>query len=275
MKILAVIGSSKNGNTSEIVKYFEKSLSKRINCDFEYLYLSDYKIDFCTGCHNCIFIGREKCPHYDSVKPIEDRLLAADGIVLATPGYMFSVTGIMKNFLDHVAYNCHRPIYFGKKAFLLSSCTKWQEKSVFTPMETWLSASGFKSAGKLYVEMLPFPLNEAELDKRRKAIDSAASNFAKELQKGPEIKPDFGSLSVFHAFRTLSKFAPNILKADFRYYTEKNAYHKDTKWFMPVKVPYIKHLMATFIERSIKKAVVKMTDPEKLKAADGGFRNKL
>ncbi|GAA0179573.1 hypothetical protein SH2C18_24170 [Clostridium sediminicola] len=95
MKLLAILGCSKNGNTTEIVKYFEKRLLE--NIEFEYLYLSDYKIDFCTGCHNCIFTGEKYCPHYLDVRKIEEKILNSDGLILASPGYMFSVTGIMKN----------------------------------------------------------------------------------------------------------------------------------------------------------------------------------
>jgi len=147
-KILAIMGSSKTGNTTELVKYFEKSIANYGNVDFEYLYLSDYGLPFCTGCHNCIYIGEEKCPHYNIVKEIEQKMLDSDAVILASPGYMYSVTGIMKNFLDHVAYNCHRPKYFGKKIMLISSCTKWLTKSVFTPMETWAGAAGFSNIEK-------------------------------------------------------------------------------------------------------------------------------
>jgi len=177
MKIIAVMSSSKSGNTTEIVNYFEKQLKVMTDVVFEYLYLSDYTIDFCVGCHNCIFFGEDKCPHHARVKPLEDILLAADGIVLASPGYMFSVTGRMKNFLDHVAYNCHRPKYFGKKAYLLSACTKWQESSVFKPLETWASGAGFTMTGKTYVEMLPFPLTEKILNKSKEKIREAAATF--------------------------------------------------------------------------------------------------
>ncbi|MCX7710655.1 MAG: flavodoxin family protein [Clostridia bacterium] len=275
MKILAIVGSSKSGNTTEVLKYFEKKLTEIIPCNFEYLYLSDYDIDFCTGCHNCIFIGEDRCPHFLVVKSIEDRMLSADAVILATPGYMFSVTGIMKNFLDHVAYNCHRPKYFGRKAFLISSCTKWQEKSVFAPMQTWLGGAGFKFAGKLYVEMLPFPLSEKELDKRRTAISKAASAFAKELQHPQEIKPDFGGLMIFHAFRTLSKIAPNILRADYQYFSDKEAYKAETRWYIPTKVSYFKHQMANFMEKRLEKSVLKMIDPSKLNPQGIGFKNML
>ena len=275
MKIIAIMGSSKNGNTTEVVNYFEKKLTKKLACDFEYLYLSDLPIDFCVGCHNCIFIGEDKCPQYRTVKLIEDKILSADAIILATPGYMFSVTGIMKNFLDHVAYNCHRPKYFGKKAFLISSCTKWQEKSVFTPMQTWVSAAGFKLVGKIFVEMLPFPLTEPELAKKRLAIDKAAVQFSKGLQQKQAPKADLGSLMVFHAFRTLCKMAPNILKADSTYFNNINAYHQDTKWYIPTKVSPIHHRFACFMEKQIKKTVSNMIDPVRLNNGKNDFKNKL
>ncbi len=57
MKIIAVMSSSKSGNTTEIVNYFEKQLKVMTDVVFEYLYLSDYTIDFCVGCHNCISLS--------------------------------------------------------------------------------------------------------------------------------------------------------------------------------------------------------------------------
>lgn len=99
------------------------------------LYLSDFHLPFCTGCHNCIFIMEDKCPHDRIVKDVKDRILGSESVILATPGYMFSVQGKMENLLDHVAYNLHRPKYFKKPIFLLSGCSRWQRKGVFIPME--------------------------------------------------------------------------------------------------------------------------------------------
>lgn len=275
MKILAIIGSTKVGNTSEAVRYFQQKITEKGKVDVEYLYLSDYNLEFCTGCHNCITIGEETCPHFQTVKLIEDKIIESDALILATPGYMFSVTGIMKNFLDHVAYNCHRPKYFGKKAFLISSCTKWQEKSVFAPMETWLSASGFNLVGKVYVEMLPLPMSGSQIDKTRKKLESAATKFYSELHKSEELKPDFGGIVIFYAFRTLCKIAPQILKADYKYFSDRNAYDKETKWYVPAKIPFLKHKIATFIERKMEKDISKLVDMDKLKDSSGIYRNKL
>lgn len=275
MKILVIMGSSKNGNTTEIVKYFERKLTEYVSCDFEYLYLNDYNIDFCTGCHNCILTGEDKCPHYLHVKAIEEKMLYSDATILASPGYMFSVTGIMKNFLDHIAYNCHRPKYFGKKAFLISSCTKWQEKSVFTPLKTWVLGAGFTFAGKVYIEMPPLPLNEKALNKIRKKLEKAVAKFHAMLQKSKYTKPNFADIIIFYVLRTLCKTAPKILKADYEYFSTKKAYEKNVKWYIPVKISRLKHKFATFLEKRVEKGILKMLDHEKLKKQECGFRNKL
>ena len=188
---------------------------------------------------------------------------------------MFSVSGLMKNFLDHVAYNCHRPKYFRKKAYLISSCTKWQEKTVFTPMETWASGAGFLIAGKLYIEMLPFPLNEIELDKKRKKIKKAANDYYKKISNKNKINVDIGSVIIHHVFRTLSKIAPGILKADYKYFSKNKAYEKKDIWYIPAKVSFLKYRFAHFIERIIEKEVSKIVDHEKMLNHDGEYRNRL
>ncbi len=273
MKILFITGSSKNGNTTEIIKYFKSKLKG--DYQIEDLYLSDYPVDFCIGCHNCIMLGEEKCPHYDSVKKIEEKILESDITVLSSPGYMFSITGIMKNFLDHVAYNCHRPKYFGKKIFYIGNCTKWQNETLITPMSTWGSAAGFKSAGKLFVDMFPFPLTDKELNNRRKTIEKSVVKFEKNIMNN-EIKPDFGSLMVFRAFRTISQLVPGIMKADNLYMEKIGAYNPEKKWFINVKISLFKRIMADTIEKSMKKSIGSMIDKERLSSAKSGiFRNKL
>jgi multimeric flavodoxin WrbA len=276
MKVLAVMGSRRNGNTTEIVNFFEKELKGLdASLEFEYLYMADMDLPFCTGCHNCIFIGEDRCPHYRTVKVIEDRLLAADGVILATPGYMFSVQGYMKNFLDHVAYNCHRPKYFGKPIFFLSAATKWQMKSVFAPMETWGGGAGFRKAGKTFVEMYPFPASKKETQKKRAVLKEAAARYHKALlYKGP-IKPKFGDVMVFHAFRTLSDLFPTILQADRRYFEEKGAYRPGAKWYVPAKISPMTNVMARIAAGRMRKGITGMADMERARTINGHFRNKL
>lgn len=270
-KIAVVLGCRKNGNTEEIVNYFISSLEKYTAIEKDYIYLYDYSIPFCVGCHNCIFEGEEKCSASKIVKEIEEKILLADGIILASPGYMFSVTAIMKNFLDHVAYNCHRPKYFGKQVYILSSCTKWQKEGVFIPMETWASGAGASVVDKTFVDLLPFPQTEKELDKKRKIIEKASQTYAKALLSCSDVlEPKFGDFMIFNMFRMLSKLFPNILKADYRYYHEKIS--EEDKWHIKAKIKFFPYFMAKRMISPISKYIRKTTDFSKVASFK---RNKL
>lgn len=269
MKILAVMGSSKFGNTTEVVKYFLKSLSEQIEVETEYLYLADAGIEFCVGCHNCIMLGEKKCPHYRKVKLVEDKMMGAEVVILASPGYMFSVTGVMKNFLDHVAYNCHRPKYFNKKMILIGNFTKFQEKGVFIPMETWASGAGFDIAGKFFTDMMPFPLTEEVLNKKKKTIEKAAIKISKKLLANKPRRVKFGDVIIFHVFKTLCKIAPNILIADEEYFNGIKAYEKETKWYTPTKIPRLFNWVGNIMEKIVKRRVIAGTNMEELKNIKG------
>lgn len=275
MKIIALIGGSKFGNTTRVVKYFSERLIEKIGCEVEYVYPADYKIDFCVGCHNCILLGETKCPHHTQYAPIEKKLMEADGVILASPGYMFSVTGVLKNFLDHVAYNCHRPKYFNKKAYVLGNFTKWQKKSVFTPMENWLSGAGFEVCGKTFVDLLPLPLNNKEMDKKRVTLNKGADIFARRLQSDKSRRLKFGDVVIYHVFSVLSAIAPKVLKADSRFFNEINAYEKTSRWYITANVPGTVNLMGRIMRKMVHKQITGITDSKRLDEADGRVYNEL
>jgi multimeric flavodoxin WrbA len=57
----------------------------------------------CRGCLTCEEGGRERkgiCKIKDDMAEVYPKLLAADAIVLATPGYFEMLSGLLKNFLD-------------------------------------------------------------------------------------------------------------------------------------------------------------------------------
>lgn len=275
MKVLAVMGSSKFGNTTEVVKYFIKSLAKKVDIQVEYLYVADAEIEFCVGCHNCIMLGEKKCPHYRYVRLVEEKMMTADTVIMASPGYMFSVTGVLKNFLDHVAYNCHRPKYFGKKMILIGNFTKFQEKGVFIPMETWASGAGFEIAGKFYIDMMPFADSKDVLDNKKFKIEKAAFKISKKLLSNKPRKVNFGDVVGFQVFKVLCKIAPNVLIADTEYFTELNAFDKNTSWYIDTKVPMIYQLAGKLMANIIRRQIVKATDMEKLKTMKGRHVTRL
>ena len=44
----------------------------------------------------------------------------ADGVIFASPVYSINVSGVFKVFVNRFSYVFHRPLFFDKKALLLS-----------------------------------------------------------------------------------------------------------------------------------------------------------
>lgn len=98
MKILAINGSRrKRGNTGSLIEAVLAPV-RRWGAAIEVVTLGDYSIDGCCGCEGCADSWR--CVVEDDFAPLVAQLDAADGVVLASPTYWYSVTSDMKRFVD-------------------------------------------------------------------------------------------------------------------------------------------------------------------------------
>jgi len=113
-KVTAVIATQSRKNTYRAVQEFEKGLRRLGELDFEYVFLSDYRLEFCRGCKVCFDRGEELCPLKDDRDLLIEKLERSDGVVFATPNYAFHVPARMKNLFDRTAFIFHRPRFFGK-----------------------------------------------------------------------------------------------------------------------------------------------------------------
>jgi multimeric flavodoxin WrbA len=71
--------------------------------EIELLLLRKMDVRTCRGCLACEEGGRERkgiCKIKDDMTAVYPKLLSADAIVLATPGYFEMLSGLLKNFLD-------------------------------------------------------------------------------------------------------------------------------------------------------------------------------
>lgn len=103
MKILALNGSprGKSGNTEVILKPFLKGCMDA-GAEVETIYLKDKDIKHCCGCFTCWTKTPGKCVYKDDMEELLSKVLEADVMVYATPLYYYTVTGIMKDFMDRM-----------------------------------------------------------------------------------------------------------------------------------------------------------------------------
>ncbi len=101
MRILAVNGSPRGerGNTDRILQPFLAG-AREAGADTETIYLKDKKINHCTGCFTCWTKTPGVCVHKDDMPELLEKFQQADVIVYATPLYVFTVSGLMKDFMD-------------------------------------------------------------------------------------------------------------------------------------------------------------------------------
>ena len=108
MKILGVNCSPRKwGNTWLLL---EEALigAKEVGAETEMCTLVDLEIRLCDGCTTCL--KTLQCHIKDDMRTVYPKVLAADGIIFATPVYFLNMTGQAKVFIDRLY-----PLYSGQK----------------------------------------------------------------------------------------------------------------------------------------------------------------
>jgi multimeric flavodoxin WrbA len=112
MLIVGICGSPKkeNSNTRLLLQKALEAASDVLSAggmkgsSIHLLDIRDFDIRHCTGCDACV--RKKPCPEstHDDMPKIEEKLLQADGIIIAAPSYFTSVPGILKDFMDRSRY---------------------------------------------------------------------------------------------------------------------------------------------------------------------------
>jgi len=99
-KIMVVIGSPrKNGNSASLAKQVAAG-AKEEGATVETVFLQGLNIKACTACDACRKKLRKDCIIQDDMKALYPKIKAADGIVIASPIYWFTVSAQTKLFMD-------------------------------------------------------------------------------------------------------------------------------------------------------------------------------
>ena len=203
MEILAFVGSGrKNGNTALIVdlirqKVQQLALENGNELGFQTVFLHDAQLQDCIGCRICFDRGVENCPHQDGLLELRTKIQAADLLLLTTPVYVEDVSGMMKTFIDRMAYASHRPEFGMKMGYSVmtfgATATHHTLRTMSLAMRTWgmhiVGEAGFFGGGGTRIEELEV-LHE-------KKIHRTAKELVKALFKKDYLNPDFISLMMF------------------------------------------------------------------------------
>ena len=96
VKIVGITGSLRSDSYSALALEQALKRVKALDAEVEMLDLRNMTLPFCDG-------GNEY-PEYPDVEVLRDKVKTADGLILATPEYHGSLSGVLKNALDLMSF---------------------------------------------------------------------------------------------------------------------------------------------------------------------------
>lgn len=205
MKTVIIHGQSHKGSTYHIARMLSEKLGGEVQ---EFFLPSDFG-GFCVGCANCFSKSEDCCPHYEKLLPIREAMDGADVIILASPVYVYHVTGPMKAFLDHFGYRwmVHRPEekMFGKQAVCISTAAGAGMKSTNKDMADSAFFWGIGRVYRLGFGVAEISWNRVNAKVKQKAEKKTTAMAEKVKQRAGHVSPSVKTKLFFYVMRMMQK----------------------------------------------------------------------
>jgi multimeric flavodoxin WrbA len=185
VNIVAIIGSPQGmkGSTGKLLEAVLDA-AKKAGADVKTFSLAELHVKPCVACGACHKTG--ECPIQDDFKPIRDALLSADGIVLASPNYMFSVTAQMKALMDRCCGPMHCQALEGRHGAAVVTSGGAGSREVEKYLLRFLRAVGCWTVGSIGAEARTLISEDT-----RPAVLRKASALGKRLVKAIRTRRTF------------------------------------------------------------------------------------
>jgi len=168
MQLVAIVGSphGPRGNTARLLQEVLSGASAG-GAKAETLFLSELTIGPCNGCDACHKIGH--CVQQDDFTSVRDRIAAADGLILASPNYLFNVSAQLKAFLDRCCGVIHLLDFQGKYGAAVVTSGGGGDEPVTNYLQRFLTITGIHPVGAVHATMGALPGGEFTSGLRQEA----------------------------------------------------------------------------------------------------------
>lgn len=170
MKLVAIIGSPRGmaGNTGQLLNALIEAV-QAAGVDVTTFSLAKNKVQPCVACEMCHKEGA--CVLKDDFETIKAAMLEADGIVLASPNYIFNVSAQMKALMDRSSCPIHCQMMQGKYGAAVVTSGGGDCKEVEAYMLRFLRVLGCWTVGSVGAEAWRL----ADEPHRSQALEPAAA----------------------------------------------------------------------------------------------------
>jgi multimeric flavodoxin WrbA len=237
-RVTAFVGSAhEEGNTYKAVRQLMDDLQSFGDVDGEIVDLSQYRLETCRGCKTCFNKGEEHCPLNDDRDLLFAKIAASDGVVFASPTYVFQVSGWMKVFLDRFGFACHRPRFFGKTFTSIVTQGFVGGRSARRYLDFVAPVLGFNRCKGVCLTGLD-PMTEKEERRTRKAIARLSRRFHDHLNRPTHPVPSLLKLGMFRFSRKTVQRGLTEASRDYTWYRDQGWFESD--YYYPVRLGPLK-----------------------------------
>jgi len=179
IRVLGIVGSPRvGGNTERLVAEALKVAGDE-GAETELVRLADKEIKPCDGCLSCRKTG--ECRIEDDFKPIFDKMVEADGIILSSPVYFGSATPQIKALIDRAGYlsGAKGRVFENKVGGALVVARRAGQNFTFAQLLFFFLQQGMIVPGSTYWN-IAFGKEKGEVTKDEEGMNTAR-NFAKKM----------------------------------------------------------------------------------------------
>jgi multimeric flavodoxin WrbA len=168
MNVVSILASpnGEKGNTGRLLAAVVNAAEKR-GAQCETIVLRGDSLKACKGCNLCHKKGT--CFQQDDFQTIKEKMLMADGLILATPNYISQVSGQMKVFLDRCSVLLHCMSLHGKYGLSVVTSGGGDEWPIVQYLNHFLMTVGVTPVDAVWASMGPTDNTPLDEDTRRYA----------------------------------------------------------------------------------------------------------
>lgn len=196
MKLISLVGSphGEKGSTAKLMREVLNG-AESLGATNETIVLKGDTVAPCRGCDVCHVKG--VCVQKDSFKDIVAKILEADGVILGSPNYIFTVSAQLKAFMDRCCGMVHCQGFMGRYGVSVVTSGGGDEEPIAEFMNHYLITTGIVPVGSVWATMgiiegeaFPEDIRQKAFDLGRRLVESwSAKTVAPDVQK---------KLDVFH-----------------------------------------------------------------------------
>lgn len=201
MKIIALLGTPHGlkGSTAKLLNLVLKGAAES-GAFHETIVLKGDTVRPCMGCDTCHKKG--ECPQKDEFEIIKHKILDADGLILASPNYIFSVSAQLKAFLDRCCGLIHILGFEGRYGASVVTSGGGDEEPIAEYMNQFLITTGVIPVGSVHATMGNITGDDFPSEIKTKAFELGKSLATAILNK---TAPDTETGQRMDAFRDRMK----------------------------------------------------------------------